>query len=215
MRAGRVASGCRILVTAALAAAGPGALSAQSGVVTGVVRTQVAHRGRSVVYLTTDRPGPVDSSNGGAPVIDQSHLHFLPALIVVKPGTKVDFLNSDPILHNVFSPGWSGEKFDLGTYPSGSSRSHVFVQAGPHVILCHVHPEMAAYVYVADTPYAAVTDAGGRFRLDGVPRGTYTVHAWHRGAPPRQERFVVGEGGARGVVLDLTGGGGPLVEGAQ
>jgi hypothetical protein len=31
---------------------------------------------------------------------------------------------------------------------------------------------------VVDTPYFAVTDAGGRFRIRGVPEGSYDVTVW-------------------------------------
>jgi hypothetical protein len=34
---------------------------------------------------------------------------------------------------------------------------------------------------VADSPYYAVTDAAGKFELDGVPPGKYEIVAWHEG----------------------------------
>jgi hypothetical protein len=43
------------------------------------------------------------------------------------------------------------------------------------------HPWMSAYIVVAEHPYYAVTDAGGKFTLNDVPPGSYTVVMWHEG----------------------------------
>ena len=115
--------------------------------------------------------GPEDSV-----VVDQVHLTFTPGVSIVAPGTEVSFLNSDDVLHNVFGPARGGrEGFDLGTYARGERRSQVFDDEGLNVVLCHVHPEMAMYVIVADTPYRALSEADGSFRIDGLGRGLYVV----------------------------------------
>jgi len=38
---------------------------------------------------------------------------------------------------------------------------------------------MRAYLLVDHHPYYALTDAGGKFRLDGIPPGEYDLVAWH------------------------------------
>jgi hypothetical protein len=38
---------------------------------------------------------------------------------------------------------------------------------------------MRAYIIVSEHPYATVTDAEGRFLLDQVPPGQYTLRLWH------------------------------------
>jgi hypothetical protein len=50
-------------------------------------------------------------------------------------------------------------------------------------VFCSIHPQMAAYVMVLETPYFAVSDARGRFVIAGVPAGTYRYRAWRPGAP--------------------------------
>lgn len=182
----------------------PAGASAQAGDVAGIVQRRGAPAGEAVVSLD---PVPEDEEPSPAPahaVIDQTHLRFVPGVVVVRPGSTVEFLNSDPILHNVFSPGWSGEEFDLGTYPSGTSRSHTFTEPGPHVILCHVHPEMAAYVVVVDTPHHGVTDGEGRFRIEEVPPGTYRLGVWQRGFPSVEAEMTVPPGGRESLVLDVS-----------
>jgi hypothetical protein len=44
-----------------------------------------------------------------------------------------------------------------------------------------VHPEMSAYVLVSATPYFAVTDADGSYKITNLPEGQYTASAWHEG----------------------------------
>jgi len=52
--------------------------------------------------------------------------------------------------------------------------------AGLVHINCNVrHTWMHAWVFVADDPYHAVTGADGRFVIDQVPPGSYTLRVWH------------------------------------
>lgn len=178
--------------------------SAGQGVVEGVVLEAGSPVLDAVVYLESEGPTPDTAAEPPSPTIDQSRLQFLPSVLVVRPGTEVAFLNSDPILHNVFSPGWSGERFDLGTYPFGTARTHVFREVGPHVILCKVHPEMAAYVLVVDTPFHAVTADDGRFVVGPVPAGTYRLSVWARGQPSFSQEVTVPPEGRAGLRVDLA-----------
>lgn len=120
------------------------------------------------------------SARADTMMIDQRHLRFAPNVIAVAPGTVVEFRNSDPILHNVFSPPRLGADFDLGTYPQDESRLQRFDVPGNYVILCHVHPEMAAWVIVGRTPYVAVADEAGSFTVSNVEPGAYAVRVWFR-----------------------------------
>ncbi len=124
------------------------------------------------------QPGAEISSDTA--LIDQSHLRFVPGVLPLQVGSTVEFLNSDGIMHNVFSPSRGEEGFNLGTYPMGESRFHTFGTVGSYVILCHVHPEMAAWVVVSSTPFASVTRRNGSFVIDSVPAGSYEVLVWHR-----------------------------------
>jgi plastocyanin len=97
-------------------------------------------------------------------IMDQKGLKFMPHMLVVLKGTTVDFLNSDPLGHNVFWPAISGNKKlarNLGTWPKGERRSFQFndLQAAP--LLCKVHPEMSGYIVVVAIPYFVVTDREG------------------------------------------------------
>jgi hypothetical protein len=107
----------------------------------------------------------------------QKDKQFTPHLLVIPTGSTVDFPNLDPFFHNVFSL-FNGERFDLGLYESGSSRTVHFDHDGVSYIFCNIHPEMSAVVITLSTPYYNVSPADGSVRLHAVPPGSYEMHVW-------------------------------------
>jgi len=115
------------------------------------------------------------------PVMDQTKMTFAPHVMVVQAGTTVEFLNSDPVGHNVYWPSISGNKklsHNLGTWPKGEKKGFQFNDPGVVGLLCNVHPEMSGYIVVAPTPYFAVTDKNGDYEIKNVPSGKYTLKTW-------------------------------------
>jgi len=120
-------------------------------------------------------------------VIDQRKMAFLPHVVAVQQGTTVDFLNSDPVGHNVYWPSVSGNKklsHNMGTWPKGDRKPFQFNDLGTASLLCNVHPEMSGYVVVVPTPYFAVTDKDGNFEIKNIPAGKYTLKTWSEDGKP-------------------------------
>jgi plastocyanin len=137
-------------------------------------------------------------------VIDQRKMAFIPHVVAVQQGTTVDFLNSDPVGHNVYWPSVSGNKklsHNLGTWPKGDKKPFQFNDLGVASLLCNVHPEMSGYVVVVPTPYFAVTDKDGNFEIKNVPAGKYTLKTWSEDGKPTTQ--AVDLSGAAATV-DLT-----------
>jgi len=132
----------------------------------------------AVVYVAAI-PGKTFPAPKEHATVDQTNLTFIPHVLPVLVGTTVDFLNNDAVLHNVFSPDAVADKMNLGTWPKGETRSHVFKKPGFAALLCLVHPEMSGFIAVLPTPYFAVTDAAGKYQIANVPDGTYQVKTWH------------------------------------
>lgn len=173
-----------------------------SAALEGSVRAMNVRTAGAVVYLIPLDGGPVPPPIDTA-LIDQRDLRFVPRTLVVPPGAVVQFRNSDPILHNVFSPPGVAEGFDLGTYPRGEGRPHGFTAPGTYVILCHVHPEMVAFVVVVPTTYYAVVDEDNRFRVDKLRPGRYQLRVWHW-RTATLDRVVTLHRGSQQVELELT-----------
>lgn len=161
----------------------------------------VSDNGDAVVYIDKI-PGKSFAPPATPLILDQVNLKFTPHVLPVLAGTTVAFPNSDAIRHNVFSPT-TGGKFNLGTYPRGSTKSRVFDTPGAITLLCNVHAEMSAYVIVTETPYFAVTDKTGNFTLRDVPPGKYILKTWHWKAKPSSMPIEVGEGGIRNLTFEL------------
>jgi plastocyanin len=165
-------------------------LAASAGTISGQV-SGVA--GQSVVYVDaiSGKTFPPPTQH---PVIDQRGLVFQPHLTAVQVGTTVDFLNSDSVAHNVFWTSIGGNKklgHNLGTWPKGERKSFKFDTPGAVPILCNVHPEMTAYLVVVPTPYFAISDQTGNYKIENVPDGSYTATAWHEGAKSQSKPVAV------------------------
>lgn len=122
-----------------------------------------------------DYPAPEEEAK-----MDQVKLKFIPAVLPVVKGTTVRFLNSDPILHNVFWPKGKGYvKRNLGTWGKGRAKKVKFDKEGEVVLLCNVHPEMEGHIVVLQNPFFAVVDKEGSYKINAVPPGQYTVRTWY------------------------------------
>jgi plastocyanin len=137
-------------------------------------------------------------------VIDQRKMKFVPHVVAVQQGTTVEFLNSDPVGHNVYWPSISGNKklsHNLGTWPRGEKKPFQFNDLGTASLLCNVHPEMSGYVVVVPTPYFAVTDKEGNFEIKNIPAGKYTLKTWSEDGKPTTQAVDVS---AATATVELT-----------
>ena len=167
-----------LLSTAILASVG----DLRAGVISGTVTPLKAD---SVVYVNAI-PGQEFPVPAKPFVMDRKATLFMPHVLVVPLGATVQFLNQDTVRLNVFWPNISGEhklSHNPGTLRAGGVDSLRFSFDTPGVvpIRCNVHPDMSGYVIVSPTPYYAVTDASGNFKIIGLPDGSYTISAWREG----------------------------------
>ena len=130
----------------------------------------------AVVYLAGSFPKVRSPSTKQ---IAQKDLAFVPSLLPVQAGTRVEFPNLDDTYHSIFSYS-PAKRFDLGRYRPEERPipSEVFNTPGLVTLRCDIHEHMRGLILVLDTPYFVVTDVDGRFRLNGLPSGHYTLKAW-------------------------------------
>lgn len=130
----------------------------------------------AVVYLEGDFPAAT-----GLPSqqVGQKDMAFIPSLLPVQAGTRVEFPNYDDTYHNIFSYS-PVKRFDLGRYRPDERPipSVLFDHPGLVVLRCDIHEHMRGLILVLATPHFVLTDADGRYRLAGLPAGRYVLKAW-------------------------------------
>ena len=116
-------------------------------------------------------------------VLDNHRCVFVHHVTVTMPGERARVKNSDPILHNTH--GFLGKTtvFNLAL-PNKDQMIEVtkrLTRPGVVRVVCDAHPHMAAWMIVHASPYYAVSDERGAFKIDGIPPGSYKVTMWHEG----------------------------------
>lgn len=129
----------------------------------------------AVVYL---EDAPATPPPAAPAQVNQRDMAFVPALLPVQAGTRVEFPNHDNFYHSIFSYS-PAKRFDLGRYrPDEPVPSVLFDTPGLVVLRCDIHEHMRGLILVLPTPHFVVTEPDGRFRLPGLPAGRYTLKAW-------------------------------------
>jgi len=159
--------------------------------------TQDSRPAESAVVELVPQSAPQTSAPSRLPaeaIIDQRHETFIPLVSLLRAGGHVVFTNNDSTMHQVYS--FSEIKQFAFEIDEGHHSDPVeFDKPGVSAIGCNIHDQMITYVYVAATPWAAVTDATGMARIADVPAGTYRANIWHPrlkpGQPPPSPVLVV------------------------
>ena len=154
-----------------------------------------AERQMSVVYLEAAPRSAFEQNESKQAVMDQRNETFVPHVLAITTGTTVAFPNSDRIYHNVFSLS-KPRPFDLGRYAVGRSKSIRFDRPGVIRVFCDIHSHMSGFILVFSHPFFSVTDAVGRYRIDNVPPGSYTLVAWNEGLTAESRVVAVTDGGS-------------------
>ena len=190
------AAGCALLAVAAGASADPLDVAVLNGDGKPVEN--------AVVYARSLQPGGHPAAGGSPVVIDQIDKTYVPYVTAVQVGTRVSFPNKDQIRHHVYSFS-KPKKFEIPLYAGTPTDPVVFDTPGSVVLGCNIHDWMKAYVFVSESPWFAVTDAGGKARVE-LPPGEYAVEVWHpelKGKPAAtaQRVALTGTGSSLGFTI--------------
>ncbi len=110
--------------------------------------------------------------------VAQRNKTYQPYVSVFQKGTFVRFINYDRVKHHVYSFS-EAKSFELPLYSGAPPKSVQLNKAGIVTLGCNIHDWMLAYVYVAETPFFAKTNAQGKAILKNLPKGAYQLTVWH------------------------------------
>ena len=140
------------------------------------------------------------SAPSATKLVADKDLAFLPSLLPVQTGTRVEFPNLDDTYHSVFSYS-PAKRFDLGRYRRDERPLPwvLFDKPGLITLRCDIHEHMRGLILVLDTPHFVLTDASGQFHLNGLPEGRYTLKAWIDSRTTREQPVEL----KRGATLQI------------
>jgi plastocyanin len=200
-----------LVVAAGLGAAwlGGPAAAQPTGRVVGTVKVIEADGQPAVADVVVYVTGFTEPASDKVTRIAQKGRRFVPDLVAITVGEKVEFPNFDPFLHNVFSQSVP-RKFDLGSFLKGETKEKDFPLPGVVDVYCNIHPEMAATILILPNRRHALAGPDGKFVLDGVPPGDWTVFAHTRRATmPISAKVTVKPGADAAVDLVIVRGAEP------
>lgn len=129
----------------------------------------------------------------GSATIDQKECRYHPHVFGMRVGQTLEIINDDPTLHNIHALPKANQEFNTGQPIQGMKTTHVFTVREVMVpFKCDVHGWMNAYVGVLDHPYFAITKDDGKFQLQTLPPGTYTIEAWHEKMGAQTQSVTIG-----------------------
>jgi plastocyanin len=142
--------------------------------------------------------------------LDQVGCRYQPHVQAVRAGTELTLINSDRVLHNVHGNQGPITVFNMAMPIKGQRLPTKLTRPGLVRLQCDAgHTWMNAWIFVADHPYYAVTDAGGRFQIGDVPPGDYALELWHepvdgKGAGTTQTSRLTVNSGPTPTSVDVT-----------
>jgi plastocyanin len=161
--------------------------------------------GAVVVLKSLDRQRPPMTPVQA--IMDQQRRAFVPDVLVVPVGSKVNFPNSDSVSHQVysFSPA---KKFQLALYKGKPYPPVQFDHAGVIALGCNIHDQMRGFIYVVDGQYFGRTTTNGQWSAADVTPGEYLIRLWHPlardGLQPKEQRVTVLAGETQTLRLQTT-----------
>lgn len=127
-------------------------------------------------------PLPAEGAAADARMVQENH-QFDPHVLVVPPGTEVDFPNRDNTQHHVysFSPA---KTFEIELYAGVPEAPVRFDTTGVVELGCNIHDRMQAFILVTDQRHG-VTNDSGELTLDWPDERPFPekIHVWHPRMP--------------------------------
>jgi plastocyanin len=132
-----------------------------------------------IVYIKDIKAGKAIPKETAA-VID-AKCSFVPHVTIGFKGNEFVLKNEDTVLHtgHIYSSISGKTMFNIALPDKGSEITRTLTKTGIMELNCDCHPWMEGYVYISDHPYVTITDDKGKFVINDVPPGVYTVEAWH------------------------------------
>lgn len=103
-----------------------------------------------------------------------------PRSLIIRAGQTIRWQSEGRCVHAPHDHPLKNERGCIGAFnPKTFTQSYDLAEPVPIPLTCDLHAWERANWLIVDHPFAAVTDADGRFRIENLPPGTHTLSAWH------------------------------------
>jgi hypothetical protein len=194
-----------VLFTTA-AHAGP----SSAGAISGTVRYGTQTVASAIVYLGVGNPRP-SPTNPPPAILTQVNGEWVPHIQLARSGAALVLKNSDPTLHiaqvEVLNATNTPRRISTEAMPYAGYEKKIPLETSRTPFVVRVttgnsEEGAAAYVAVLPHPWGAVSDAQGRFVIEGVPAGAFKLLAWHETLGGRAREVRVTSGRTTDVSMD-------------
>jgi plastocyanin len=130
-----------------------------------------------------------------APVLDNVDCKFVPHVLTMRAGQKIEVKNSDPTGHNANFGCFENPGQNPLIQPNSSKVLSGFdlEEKSAVPVECTVHGWMKAYVVILAHPYAAVSDGQGKLTIEKLPAGVeLDFRIWHESQDKSIEEMTIG-----------------------
>jgi plastocyanin len=157
----------------------------------------------NVVLYIADWSGSAQASTA-VPVFDQKNCVYTPHVLAMDVGQTFKVTTSDQTTHNIHplpNPMTGNIPWNQSQPPGASPVEKSWKSAEVIPVQCNIHPWMHGWFVVVKGPYAT-TDADGKYTINNVPPGNYTVTAWQETYNTVTQKVTVAAGGS--ATADFT-----------
>lgn len=143
-----------------------------------------------VVYVSSGAP-PSSATPSAPAIFDQQGCHYTTHVLALRVGQEVKISNSDPLSHNIHPLAKINREWNKIQPPGTPPFSYAYDEEEFIPVKCNLHSWMQGYFVVLKTSFFAVTGDDGRFTLQGLPPGHYTLTAWHETLGTRTQEITI------------------------
>lgn len=134
----------------------------------------------AIVFLKGVEKGKAFEKPKKPPVVDNTKCKFEPEVQVVRVGSELLILNSDPVLHNTHGYLLADSRrgrtvFNQALPQKGQQVKAVLKLPGIVDVACDVHGWMQGWILVAENPYYDFSEKNGTFAIKDIPPGKYIL----------------------------------------
>jgi plastocyanin len=148
------------------------------------------------VYVKSGLEGKTFAVPTTPVVIDQKGCWFRPRVLGIQVGQSLQVINSDPVTHNIHPMAEVNRAWNHSQGAGDPPIARKFIK--PEIMIpvkCNIHSWMHAFIGVLDNPYFAVSQDDGKYAIENLPPGTYTIGVWQEKLGTQEQQVTIAPSG--------------------